>query len=205
MFRELTGGRFVTLCRSDLSRLLFDKVSGVTETIFGDEVVSLQEHSDAVEVQFRNGQTRRFDLVIGADGLHSNVRRLMFGSQERFETYLGYYVAAFEVDGYRPRDENVYVIYNQPGRMLGRFALHDDWTLFLFVFAFDNSGPDLDRAEQKAMLREQFGTDPGSARAYCANSIGPKASISTVSAKSRWNVGLVAAWHSSATLHSAYL
>jgi 2-polyprenyl-6-methoxyphenol hydroxylase-like FAD-dependent oxidoreductase len=95
--------------------------------------------------------------VIGADGLHSNVRRLMFGSQDRFETYLGYYVAAFEVNGYRPRDENVYVIYNQPGRMLGRFALHDDWTLFLFVFAFDSSGPDLDTAEQKAILREQFG------------------------------------------------
>jgi len=156
VFRELTGGRFVTLGRSDLSRLLFDKVSGVTETIFGDEVVSLQEHFDAVEVQFRNGQTRRFGLVIGADGLHSNVRRLMFGSQDRFETYLGYYAAAFEVNGYRPRDENVYVIYNQPGRMLARFALHDDRTLFLFVFAFDSSGPDL-AAEQKAILRERFG------------------------------------------------
>src|SRR5215469_3695723 len=157
VFRELTGGRFVTLARSDLSRLLFDKVSGVTETIFGDEVVSLQEHSDAVEVQFRSGRTRRFGLVIGADGLHSNVRRLMFGSQDRFETHLGYYVAAFEVNGYRPRDENVYVIHNRPGRMLGRFALHGDRTLFLFVFAFDNPGPDLSMSEQKTILRKQFG------------------------------------------------
>ena len=156
VFRELTGGRFVTLGRSDLSRLLFDKVSDVTETIFGDEVLSLQERSDAVEVQFRSGQTRRFGLVIGADGLHSNVRRLTFGSQDRFETHLGYYAAAFEVTGYRPRDESVYVIYNQPGRMLGRFALHDDRTLFLFVFAFDSTGPDLNTAEQKAILREQF-------------------------------------------------
>ena len=157
VFRELTGGRFVTLARSDLSRLLFDRVSGVTETVFGDEVVSLQEHSDAVEVQFRSGRTRRFGLVIGADGLHSNVRRLMFGSQDRFETHLGNYVAAFEVNGYRPRDENVYVIHNRPGRMLGRFALHGDRTLFLFVFAFDNPGPDLSMAEQKSILREQFG------------------------------------------------
>jgi 2-polyprenyl-6-methoxyphenol hydroxylase-like FAD-dependent oxidoreductase len=157
VFRELTGGRFVTLGRSDLSRLLFDKVRDVTETIFGDEILSLQEHSDAVEVQFRSGQTRRFGLVIGADGLHSNVRRLMFGSQDSFETHLGYYVAAFEVNGYRPRDESVYVVYNQPGRMLGRFALHDDRTLFLFVFAFDSPGPDLNTAEQKAILRLQFG------------------------------------------------
>jgi 2-polyprenyl-6-methoxyphenol hydroxylase-like FAD-dependent oxidoreductase len=157
VFRELTGGRFVTLGRSDLSRLLFDKVSGVTETIFGDEIVSLHEHPEAVEVQFRNGRTRRFGLVIGADGLHSNVRRLIFGSQDRFETHLGYYAAALEVNGYRPRDENVYVIYNQPDRMLGRFALHDDRTLFLFVFAFDSSALDLDTGEQKAILRERFG------------------------------------------------
>ena len=75
------------------------------ETIFGDEVVSLQEHSDAVEVQFRSGRTRRFGLVIGADGLNSNVRRQMFGSQDRFETHLGNYAAAFQVNGYRPRDD----------------------------------------------------------------------------------------------------
>jgi 2-polyprenyl-6-methoxyphenol hydroxylase-like FAD-dependent oxidoreductase len=155
VFRELTGGRFVTLGRSDLSRLIFDKVSDVTETIFGDEILSLREHTNAVEVQFRSGRTRRFGLVIGADGLHSNVRRLTFGSQDRFETHLGYYVAAFEVNGYRPRDESVYVIYNRPSRMLGRFALHDDRTLFLFVFAFD-SPADLNTAEQKAILREQF-------------------------------------------------
>jgi 2-polyprenyl-6-methoxyphenol hydroxylase-like FAD-dependent oxidoreductase len=89
--------------------------------------------------------------------LPTNVRRLTFGSQDRFETHLGYYVAAFEVNGYRPRDESIYVIYNQPSRMLGRFALHDDRTLFLFVFAFDSTGSDLDTAEQKAILREQFG------------------------------------------------
>ena len=76
-------------------------------------------------------------MVIGADGLHSNVRRLVFGPQERFEKQLGYVVAAFETRGYRPRDEDVYVIYGEPGRMLGRFALHDDRTLFLFVFAAD--------------------------------------------------------------------
>jgi 2-polyprenyl-6-methoxyphenol hydroxylase-like FAD-dependent oxidoreductase len=161
VFRELTGGRFVTIGRSDLSRLLFDKVSGATETIFGDEIVSLREHSEAVEVQFRNGQPRQFGLVIGADGLHSNVRRLTFGSQDRFETYLGYYAAAFEVNGYRPRDENVYVIYNQPGRMLGRFALHDDRTLFLFVFTVEGSGANLNTAKQKAILRQRFGDGSG--------------------------------------------
>ena len=67
-------------------------------------------------------------------------------------------VAAFEVRGYRPRDEDVYVIYGEPSRMLGRFALHDDRTLFLFVFADDvdtqSAMPDL--TAQKALLRDKF-------------------------------------------------
>lgn len=61
--------------------------------------------------------------------------------------------------GYRPRDEDVYMIYGQPGRMLGRFALHEDRTLFLFVFAADvePSPVMLDLQAQKALLRETFG------------------------------------------------
>ena len=159
IFRELTGGRFVTLGRSDMSRLLFEKIKGTTEVIFDDEVVGLQGYADHMGVQFRHAGERRFDLVIGADGLHSNVRRLVFGPQDRFEKQLGYVVAAFEARGYRPRDEDVYVIYGEPSRMLGRLALHNDRALFLFVFTadIDPLGPMLDLSAQKAILRRRFG------------------------------------------------
>lgn len=159
VFSELTGGRYVTLGRSELSRLLFEKVRGDVEVVFGDEIASLHEHADGVEVRFAHAGGRRFDLVIGADGLHSNVRRLAFGPQERFERQLGYIVAAFEVRGYRPRDENVYLLYNEPGRMLGRFTLRDDRTLFLLVFAADRLAlPGVsDLAVRKAVLRERYG------------------------------------------------
>ena len=159
VFRELTGGRFVTLGRSDLSRLLFDKIKDATEVIFDDEIADLEQSGDCVWTRFKRAGERRFDLVIGADGLHSVVRKLVFGSQERFEKRLGYAVAAFEVRGYRPRDEDVYVIYSEPGRMLGRFALRDDRTLFLFVFTAesDSFSATLDLAAQKAVLRSRFG------------------------------------------------
>jgi 2-polyprenyl-6-methoxyphenol hydroxylase-like FAD-dependent oxidoreductase len=156
VLRELAGGRFVTLGRSDLSQLIFDEIKDKTEAIFGDEIVGLQQKTDCVHVQFAGGRERRFSLLIGADGLHSNVRRLVFGSQERFEKPLGYMVAAFEVRGYRSRDENVYVVHSEPGRMLGRIALHDDRTLFLFVFAADLD-PMVEPAAQKAILCEWFG------------------------------------------------
>jgi hypothetical protein len=57
----------VTLRRSDLSRLLFEKVKDTTEIIFSNAIVDLQEHADSVQVQFKSGIYRRFDFVIGAD------------------------------------------------------------------------------------------------------------------------------------------
>ena len=84
---------------------------------------------------FRTRSARDFDLVVGADGLHSRVRELVFGAENQFEKYLGYKVAAFEAEGYRPRDELVYVMYTEVGRQVGRFAMRDDRTMFLFIFA----------------------------------------------------------------------
>jgi 2-polyprenyl-6-methoxyphenol hydroxylase-like FAD-dependent oxidoreductase len=157
VLRELTGGRFVTLARSDLSRLLYEKIRHDSDIIFDDEIIALQQHDDHVQARLRRGGERRFDLVIGADGLHSAVRRLEFGPHERFEKPLGYAVAAFEVRGYRPRDEDVYVIHNAPGRMLGRAALRNDRTLFLLVFTGDGLVATPDVRGQKAFLRARFG------------------------------------------------
>jgi len=161
VLNALTGGRFVTLGRSDLSRLLFEKVKSETEVIFGDEIAGIEDRTDYVEVQFDRAGRRRFALAIGADGLHSNVRHLAFGPQDRFEKRLGYIAAAFEVRGYRPRDDDVYVTYSKPGRMLGRVTLHDDRTLFLFVLAtdFDPEEAQFDLSAQKSLLRARFGKD----------------------------------------------
>jgi 2-polyprenyl-6-methoxyphenol hydroxylase-like FAD-dependent oxidoreductase len=159
VLNELTGGRFATLRRSDLSRLLYKKIAARTEVIFGDEIIDLEQQTDQVDVRFKHAAARSFDLVIGADGLHSGIRKIAFGPQERFEKQLGYLVAAFEVAGYRPRDENVYVIHSRPGRMLGRIALRDDRTLFLFVFAseIECMSATSDLQAQKTKLRETFG------------------------------------------------
>lgn len=170
VLQDLTGGQFVTLARSDLARLLFEQIADSTEVLFDDEIVALEEHANYVEVDFRRASSRRFDLVIGADGLHSKVRKLAFGPEQQFERPLGYIAAAFEVVGYRPRDEDVYVIFSRAGKMLARFALHDDRTLFLFVFTWDVDSRIelLDLADQKLILHEQFGTEKWECRAILA-------------------------------------
>jgi 2-polyprenyl-6-methoxyphenol hydroxylase-like FAD-dependent oxidoreductase len=157
LFFDLSGGRYVTVGRSTLSRLLLEKVSRDVETVFGDEIAEIDDRQAHVKVQFKSGAERQFDFVVGADGLHSNVRRLIFGPQDRFEKRLGYVVAAFEASGYRPRDEDVYVMYNQPGGMVGRVSLRDDKTLFLFVFAQDADASMHDLPAQKRLLRTTFG------------------------------------------------
>ena len=159
LFRELTGGRYITLGRSDLSKLIYDRISGSCKIIFGDSIAGLREAGAEVHVQFEHGGERRFDLVIGADGLHSRVRKLVFGPQDRYEKDLGYRVAAFETAGYRPRNELVYLVHSAPGRQVGRFALHDDRTLFLFIFASRGEPEPNGIAAQKAILRKVFEGD----------------------------------------------
>ncbi len=156
VFDALTNGRYVTLPRSELSRLLFERTEQTTEVLFDDEVVDLREEADRVRVKFKNGGARQFDIVIGADGLHSGICRLAFGPQDRFERPLGYAVAACEVTGYRPRDDDVYVMHNRPGQMIGRVTLRDNQTLFLFIFATDEDLPVGTSGLQKQALRRQY-------------------------------------------------
>jgi 2-polyprenyl-6-methoxyphenol hydroxylase-like FAD-dependent oxidoreductase len=84
---------------------------------------------------------------------------LVFGSQNRFEKYLGYHVSAFEIEEYRPRDEGVYVSYAVPGKQVSRFAMRDNRRLFLFVFAIGSRQHIVEHnaTARKAVLREEFG------------------------------------------------
>lgn len=158
VFREATDGRYTSLPRGDLSTVLRRAVEGRAEMIFGDSVTAIEEEAGQVLVRFERGAQRRFDAVIGADGLHSRVRQLIFGPESRYEQFLGYTVAAFEVPGYRPRDEDVYVGHGVPARQIARFALRDDRTMFLCVVAEDvmTAIDARDIEAQKAYLRSKL-------------------------------------------------
>jgi 2-polyprenyl-6-methoxyphenol hydroxylase-like FAD-dependent oxidoreductase len=131
---RLTHDRYITLRRSDLAATIYAALDGTVETLFGDSVASIEEAGACMRVRFDHAPPREADLVIGADGLHSRVRQLMFEPDTGVEVSLGYHVAAFELEGYRPRDELVYVGYGVPGRQIYRFSMREDKTLFLFVF-----------------------------------------------------------------------
>ena len=154
--RHATRGRLLSLPRANLAAAIYGTIEGRVETLFGERITSLQQRPATVEVRFERAGLRSFDLVVGADGVHSRVRDLSFGEMGRFEKYLGMQFAAFELPGYKLRDDNVYVIYNQVGQQSDRFSLRGDRTLFLFIWAHPSPVGPADIAGQKALLRQRF-------------------------------------------------
>ncbi|MEU5599331.1 FAD-dependent monooxygenase [Streptomyces sp. NPDC020298] len=104
----------VEIFRGDLSRILYERTRNNVEYVFGDSITSLTETADEVHVTFERSAPRTFDLVVGADGLHSNVRRLAFGDESRFLRHLGYYVAGFDAPNHLGLDRTARW-FNAPG------------------------------------------------------------------------------------------
>ncbi|MCX2584384.1 FAD-dependent monooxygenase [Pedobacter sp. MR22-3] len=100
----ITAGKFsspdVEILRDDLCHVLFEAVGDQVTYIFNETIVSLDQKETGVEVKFTNAPDQQYDLIIGADGLRSNVRRLIFGGDEQFIRYLGNYVAIFTIPNF---------------------------------------------------------------------------------------------------------
>ncbi|MFI5611053.1 FAD-dependent monooxygenase [Amycolatopsis sp. NPDC051903] len=137
--------------RGDLARILYDRTKDYTEYVFGDRVTSLTETADGVEVTFRHGAPRRFDLVVGADGVHSGVRTAAFGAESRFRTDLGYHVAGFTAPNHLGLDHSG-LIYSEPGRSAMIYSSRDAETVNVgLFFRGDPRGygrPDLQRQQE---------------------------------------------------------
>ncbi|MDN5859177.1 MAG: FAD-dependent monooxygenase [Pseudonocardia sp.] len=111
-----TGPDGFEIPRSDLTTILQTAAGPYARFRRGDTVTALQDHGhDGVEVHFRATPPDRFDLVIGADGLHSQVRRLAFGPEQQFATPLGMYIATSMLDG-AAADPRTVLLHNAPGR-----------------------------------------------------------------------------------------
>jgi 2-polyprenyl-6-methoxyphenol hydroxylase-like FAD-dependent oxidoreductase len=154
---RIAKGRYVSIPRGELASLIYSTIEGSVETIFDDCIAAVEQRPECVRVRFMSGKTRDFDLVVGADGLHSGVREIVFGPEQQFERYLGYKVAAFEVAGYRPREELVYVMHTEVGQQVGRFAMRDDRTMFFLIFTDAEQETPQDIGAQKDLLRRRFG------------------------------------------------
>lgn len=154
--RELLQGRFISLARADLAAAIFDACHGIPAR-FGVGVSAVEEGERGIFATLSDGTRELFDLVIGADGLHSAVRELVYGPEARFERSLDCYVAAFHLPGYPRRDELTYVSHTVAKRQVARVALRDDETLVLLVCRTELIDGDPARERPKEALRRAFG------------------------------------------------
>jgi 2-polyprenyl-6-methoxyphenol hydroxylase-like FAD-dependent oxidoreductase len=149
----------IEILRGDLSRVLHDDTRDGVEYVFGDRIAELTQDADGVDVAFAGGDRRRFDLVVGADGLHSALRAMVFGPSERFVRHLGHALAFYSV----PNEFGLarwLIEYQEPES--GRSALLrpiQDATRVMAMFSFPTADFDVDYRDveaQKRLLRDRM-------------------------------------------------
>jgi 2-polyprenyl-6-methoxyphenol hydroxylase-like FAD-dependent oxidoreductase len=106
----------VEIMRGDLVALLREVTD--VEILFGDSIRGLEQDGDGVTATFEKAPARRFELVVGADGMHSHVRRLAFGPEDEFVRHKDHYFAFANADAALGEDRWV-TMFNTPGRMAG--------------------------------------------------------------------------------------
>ena len=112
----LLPGDDTEIRRDDLVDILYRNVQQQIICKFGNRIAALQQEESHVSVTFQDGTTENYDFVIGADGIHSGVRKLVFGEEAQFTFFLNYYFAVFGVDG-RLGEKNYAHMYNTPNNM----------------------------------------------------------------------------------------
>ncbi|MET9647218.1 FAD-dependent monooxygenase [Streptomyces syringium] len=111
--------------KGDVTRLLYEATRDDVEYVFGDSIATLEQDDTGVHVTFERGEPRTFELVVGADGLHSRTRALAFGPEEQYVRHLGIYTAIFSLDNYLGL-RNTGHLYSVPGRAANIFSARNN-------------------------------------------------------------------------------
>ena len=136
---HVLGGKYVYIRRSDLERILFERAQAAGVAVrFGSVVTGLRETTNGMRATFVDGAEADFALVFGADGVHSGVRRLIFGEQRQFERLLGGYVAAFHLNRHKFDLGRALKLHEETDRVAAFYPLDDRRMDATYVFRHDD-------------------------------------------------------------------
>ena len=138
--------------RGAFAAVLYEASKDIVKYRFNDSIASVKQDSDGVDVFFSSGHQERYDIVIGAEGLHSNLRQMVFGPESQFERYIGYCFTGFSLPN-PERWVNDIFMHNAPGKLATIFAAHADRPL-ISVMAFRYPGSPFTVAPTPAQQRE---------------------------------------------------
>jgi 2-polyprenyl-6-methoxyphenol hydroxylase-like FAD-dependent oxidoreductase len=149
----------VEILRGELTKILYDATRDSAEYLFGDSIADLHDDGAGVDVTFDSGEERRFDLVIGADGLHSNVRRLAFGPEESMRRPLGGYLAVYSMPPALGLGDRM-LGHLSVDKLCGAYGVYQtgqERATFLFRKREELRYDYRDKEQQKALLVKEFG------------------------------------------------
>ncbi|MFS7876805.1 FAD-dependent monooxygenase [Streptomyces asiaticus] len=149
-------GQDLEVRRGDLATALYGIVRDDVEFLFDDSIDTLDQSGSGVDVTFHSGRRRTFDLVVGADGMHSHTRESVFGPEERFHRYLGYCFAIFTMPNTFGLSREV-MMWNTPGRAAALYAVGDSDELHAFL-TFHQPEPPIDALRNPDAQRDLVAT-----------------------------------------------
>jgi len=155
LIRTITDGKYMGLMHATLEAVLYEALEGSVEVRFGRWLVAIEPGPNAVVVTFNDGTTESFDLLIGADGVHSTTRALVFGPEDQFSRYLGYTIACYPLAD-RYGIGHTFKMYNEPGRMAAAYCTPQADDLLMFFMYQAAKKEHLPREQRLARLREVF-------------------------------------------------
>lgn len=160
-FRDLQKGKLFNFLRTDLVDILYQKVKDNIEIRYSTSIVRVEEEDTAVVVTFDNGNQEKFDLLIGADGIHSNVRELVFDADKVEQLFLGYYVAALEHNVPLEIKKEEVLSMTIPKRQVMTYTIDEsnlEHNSSVFVFKTEKRLPFMKHSEQVKLLKNKFET-----------------------------------------------
>ncbi len=156
-FGRSLRGRVCSIMRPDLERVLRRALPSTVDVRFGSGVTEVEDLGDRVRVTSTDGEVLEADLLVGADGIHSTVRRLVFGAEERFLRYLGFHTAAFvfEDEEIRERVGERFCLTDTIGMQMGFYGLRDGK---LAAFAVHRTPDPALPGDARGTLRTTYGS-----------------------------------------------
>ncbi len=155
LMRKIMNGRYLPLMHWILEEALYQALADDVEVRFGRSLTAVSQTAESVTATFDDGSSETFDLLIGADGIHSNTRGLVFGPESDFAHYLGYTIACFAVPDHYGIGQ-AWKNYTEPKRQVGVYASNqDDEVITLFMWEAPDEGH-VPHAERLPRLRAAF-------------------------------------------------
>ncbi len=150
-------GDDIEIMRGDLVNILYNITKEDTTYLFNDSIAAINENADGVTVTFKSGAVKNYDLVVAADGLHSKVRKLVFGEEQAFIKNMGASICIFTMSNQFNIDRWE-LTYHAAGKIINVYSTHNGAEAKVFMMY--RSGFETQRyhsiQQQKEAVAQQF-------------------------------------------------